>query len=103
MSMPCSHSHLTEPPHQDSNDMGETALNAGAESAAPNVFIDRLNILQPALGSSSVAEKPCGTDPILLLCFCRVWGLTSAFDKLIHRSGFTPEKLGTKLLESIKC
>lgn len=36
----------------------------------------------------NVSEKPRGTDLSLLLCFCRVLGLTSASDELIHHSGF---------------
>lgn len=36
----------------------------------------------------SIAEKPCGTDPTLLLCFC------SLHQHLIHHSGFMLTKMG---------
>lgn len=53
-----------EPPHQDSRDVGETALNAGGESAAPNIFYWQAQYISTS--SRSVAEKPRGTDPTLL-------------------------------------
>lgn len=68
-------------------DVGETSLNAGEESATLNFFFF-LRAQYISTSFRSIAEKPCGTDPTLLLCFC------SLHQHLIHHSGFMLTKMG---------